>query len=80
MLLFYGTPIVYSMEMVPDNMKGLLLLNPMTSIVNVYRDVLFYQRMPDFFYTMIMLVISILILVSGIYIFNRLQRNFAEEL
>jgi lipopolysaccharide transport system permease protein len=80
LVLFYGTPIVYSMDMVPATVRNLFLINPMTSIVTAYRDVLFYKQMPNMYVLGIMISISLVLLFVGIAIFRKLQKNFAEEL
>ncbi len=80
MVMFYGTPIVYSMAMVPASMKMLLLINPMTPIINAYRDILFYKQMPNMLQLGGIIVISLVVLVVGLFVFKKLQRNFAEEL
>ncbi len=80
MAMFYGTPIVYSLDMVPQSLKQILLLNPMTAIINSYRDILFYKRLPDFHYLTIIFITSIFVISIGLIIFKKLQKNFAEEL
>lgn len=80
MVLFYGTPIVYSMDMVPESMKLLISLNPMTPIINSYRDVLFYKQLPNIGELCLIILISLVMFGFGLIIFKRLQRNFAEEL
>lgn len=80
MALFYGTPIVYSMEMVPDKIAWVLNLNPMTPIINAYRDILFYHKMPDFNSLKFEVIIVLVIFVLGLNLFRRLQKKFVEEL
>ena len=46
-LLFYGTPIVYSIETIPERFRWILNLNPMTHIIEGFRDIFYYQQMPD---------------------------------
>ena len=48
MAWFYATPIVYSIDMVPAEYKGIFLMNPMTSIIIFYREILYYKKLPDF--------------------------------
>ncbi len=79
-MLFYGTPIVYSIEMVPESMKWLIYANPMTSIINAYRDILFYKQMPDLFNLVLIIGISLFLLFIGLGVFRKLQKGFAEEL
>lgn len=80
MLGFYATPIVYQGEMLPKKFQIFLKLNPMAQLVEAYRSILYYHRMPD----MTMLVIwglgSVAILVIGYLIFKKLEKSFVEEL
>ena len=79
-LLFYATPIVYSSETIPDNFKWILYLNPMTYIINGYRDIFYNQQMVDIIPTLCLIIISIVLCFIGYIIFNKLQKGFAEQL
>lgn len=79
-LLFYATPIVYASETIPDNFKWILYLNPMTYIINGYRDIFYNQRMIDIVSTLLLIIISIVLCIIGYIIFNKLQKGFAEQL
>lgn len=80
MAWFYATPIVYSVDMVPQKYLGLFYLNPMTSIIGIYRDVLYYKQPPTFHHVRIILFWSVLIILVGVFVFNKLQKRFVEEL
>lgn len=74
------TPVMYSVDMVPDKLMPFFMMNPMTSIVIAYRDVLYYGQIPAIETLALPLIISLIVLVLGELIFRCLQRNFAEEL
>lgn len=76
----YATPIFYTMEMVPDKFKKIIKLNPMTNIIQSYRDIMFYKRMPDLKKLGIMFLISIIIFVLGYMFFKKTEKSFVEEL
>lgn len=77
--LMYATPVVYSLESVPEEFRYVLSLNPMTTIIIAYRDILFYKRMPDLHMLLITLLESICILIIGWCIFTKKQKRFVEE-
>lgn len=79
-LLFYATPIVYSLETIPENFRWILEINPMTYIIDGFRDIFYYQKMPDLKMLGIIFIIGIAICIIGYMIFNKLQKRFAEEL
>ena len=79
-LFFYATPIVYAVETIPESFRWILKLNPMTYIINGFRDIFYYQQMPDIKMLIIALILGILLCVVGYFIFSKLQKKFAEEL
>ncbi len=80
MAWMYFTPVVYSMEMVPDWIKPYFNLNPMTPVINAYRDILYYKQVPHLSTLVQGLVLGIIVLIIGSISFRKLQRGFAEEL
>ena len=79
-LLFYATPIVYSMDSVPASMKWLLMLNPMSYLIEGYRNIFYNKTMPNFKGLLIALVMGVVLCVCGYFIFRKLEKRFAEEL
>ena len=80
MAVFYATPIVYKLEQLPANLQIIMQLNPMTHLINAYRDIFYYHQMPNMQILCILLALSILLTVIGYFIFKKLQKGFAEEL
>ena len=79
-LLFYATPIVYIPDAIPLEFQWIIKYNPMTYIINAYRDIFYYQQMPSLMSLAGILILGIVICLVGYFIFNKLQRRFAEEL
>lgn len=78
-MVFYATPILYSSSLFPEKIAWLLNLNPMTTIINCYRDILYYQSMPHLKSLLVVLAASLVLLWIGIKIFKKLEKGFAEE-
>lgn len=79
-MLFYGTPILYSMDMFPAKIQTILHLNPMATIIESYRDIFFYQQAPNFLRLGLVFLFSAVIFLFGNWVFKKLSRGFAEEL
>jgi len=81
MLMFYATPIVYSTATLDGStktaqfMKKVIMINPMTTIIEGYRSIFYSQTLPDFKNIGIWYVISIVLLVIGWLIFKKLQKG-----
>lgn len=79
-MLFYATPIIYSANMFEGTkIAKLIKFNPMASIINSYRNVLFYQTIPELKSLFITFIASLILLIIGFKVFDKLQRGFAEE-
>lgn len=74
------TPIMYSADTVPEEFRGVLYLNPMTSIIEAYHDILYYKTAPVLNDLLLSGGIAIGLLIVGMLVFIRLERRFAEEL
>lgn len=80
MAWMYLTPIMYDKSIVPENFHPLFNINPMTHVIDCYRAVLYYGKMPNLESLVSSLALGVLFLVAGYFVFGRLQRHFAEEL
>lgn len=80
MAWMYLTPIMYEVDMIPEEFLSLFNLNPMTPIIVAYRDILYYKQIPRLSTLAQALAWGIIFLFVGSIIFNRLQKHFAEEL
>ena len=79
-LLFYATPSVYAPNTIPENFQWILKFNPMTYVINGYRDIFYYKQMPDLSSMVMVLGVGLIVCLAGYFIFNKLQRRVAEEL
>ncbi len=80
MAWMYMTPIMYDKSIVPENLHPLFDINPMTHVIDCYRSVLYYGQVPQLESLVSSLLLGVLFLVVGYFVFGRLQRHFAEEL
>lgn len=80
MAWMYLTPVIYPVEMVPEEFRALFYINPMTSIIIAYRDILYYGKAPHMITLLNATLLGIFVLIIGKFIFSRMQRGFAEEL
>ena len=76
----YMTPVVYNIAIVPQRLLPLFYLNPMTPIIQAYRDILYHKQIPQTTTLVRSLAFGIAALVIGELIFRHLQKGFAEEL
>ncbi len=80
MALMYASPVIYSINMVPNSMRSIYMLNPMSAIIVAYRDILYYKKAPTGDTLGIAFGVSAVVVIIGYMVFARLKRRFVEEL
>jgi lipopolysaccharide transport system permease protein len=76
---FFLCPIVYPLSLVPAQYQAYYLLNPVTRIMVMYRDIFLSGTVPEPSDFLVVLAFVALLLIAGTLVFNRLSRRFAEE-
>ena len=73
----FASPVVYPASMVPEQFRFLYALNPMSGVIEGFRWALLGTNPPS---TMIFisLVVVIVLLVSGVFYFRRMEQYFAD--
>ncbi len=74
----YFCPVAYGLELVPLNLRGLYLLNPLTPIITTFRYAFFGFGYFDVSVYLISWASTLGILLIGIIFFNKTERNFMD--
>lgn len=76
LVVMYMTPIFYPASIIPDKFMNLILLNPLYSVVEIFRDVVLYNTMPDPLHHLLAIIYAVLYAIIGLYVFYRTQDRF----
>lgn len=85
-VLFYGTPVLYPLDVVPDTLRDVLLLNPLTPIFELARLWIIDPDAPGpaagqgVAHLLPAMAIYVTVCVFAVWIFNREAPRIAEEL
>ena len=77
-LWMFLTPIAYPSSMVPRQFQTLYALNPMAGVVEGFRWVLLGSGQPPGVMTLVSGLAAIVLLISGMFYFRRMERLFAD--
>ena len=75
-LLSYATPMFWSLDMMPSKYLWIFELNPLCDIITFTRKIIMYQEFPGSRLTAICLLIPLVILVVGAFVFKKNQDKF----
>lgn len=76
--LMFLSPIFYPASALPESYRHLLYLNPLTPVIEMARDVLFWGRPPDFTLLGIYWLITGFIAWLGFACFQKTRKGFAD--
>jgi len=84
-VMFYATPILYPISLVPERFKQIVMLNPMAQIIQDLRWALMSNEVVTSWNVLgtkigiLPIVLVLTILLCGMFIFSKVEKNFAEE-
>lgn len=79
-LWFFATPIIYPLTAVPEWLQPYFALNPVTPLITAYRTVLLGDVLPDVWGFVYFAICSMFLFFSGVKIFSKLSKDFADLL
>lgn len=77
-ILFFITPILYPISAVPDSLRLLLLINPLTHLVAPFQDILLLGRSPSWAFLGATILGSGTVAFVGFRFFMRSKKTFAD--
>jgi lipopolysaccharide transport system permease protein len=79
-ILFYCTPIIYPLSLVPNYLLPYYMLNPVTQIITIYRNIMVAGTFPPLESIITIVVFIVVTFIIGSLVFAKLQRRFAEAI
>lgn len=78
-LWMFASSVVYPIKVSNPELQTILNLNPMTPILDAYRDVLLRGKVPDFNTFGYATIVSVALFLIGWVVFYKMQYKFAEK-
>ena len=79
-LLMYASPIVYPISIVPEKFKWIIMLNPFTSIIEIFKNSVFGTGYINIFWILYSFCFSIIVFLIGLIIFNKVEKSFIDTI
>jgi lipopolysaccharide transport system permease protein len=77
-LLFYLSPIIYPIKNLPAPIQPFFALNPLSSLINAYRDLIIYGRPPDLLSLVYPAALAVGVLIFGYRLFKSNEDRLAD--
>lgn len=77
---FWGTPIVYPVEILPAKLQPYMSLNPMARLVDAFQTILLQGKWPDWYSLAPVAVVAFVLCVFGLNFYRRNAGEMVDEL
>jgi ABC-type polysaccharide/polyol phosphate export permease len=79
-VLQFLTPVFYPMSVIPEWIRPVVYLNPLSILMDAFHDVLYRNQMPNAPALLVLFVLTCVVLCLATAMFNRYKPTFAEAL
>lgn len=76
----YASPIAYGLQLIPEKILFLYMLNPMSPIITTFRYAVFGFGYFNLVYYLISWAISLVVFFIGLILFSRIERTFMDTI
>ncbi len=77
-LLMYATPVIYSLQSLPEKYRSWIALNPLSHLIEIFRNGLLGTGRLDLYGLLYTTIFTSIILLAGMIIFNRNEKSFMD--
>lgn len=79
-IVMYMTPIFYPVSIIPEHFMPIIMLNPLYSIVEMFRDIVMYGVMPGPAAHLLPIIYMLVYGLGGLFVFYKTQDRFIYHL
>jgi lipopolysaccharide transport system permease protein len=74
----YATPVIYPLSRIPEDWRWVAVLNPMTMPVEAIKRIFLGQGVVEPAYVAVSVVMTLVLLLTGIVVFNKVEKTFVD--
>jgi len=75
---FWTTPIVYVSDILPEWVMGVMRFNPLYQLIDAYRELIMYQRLPGLGGLVGLALVSLVLLATALWLLKRTERDLRD--
>jgi ABC-2 type transport system permease protein len=78
--LFWMTPILYPLAQVPERMRPLILLTPVSPFIVAYQQIFYYGQLPELIVWIVAVIYASTMFLGGAWLFLSVEDQLAEQI
>jgi lipopolysaccharide transport system permease protein len=77
-IFLFLSPVFYPIDTLPEMLKFVFMLNPLTIPIETLRDIFFFGQIPDIYPILIYSFFSLVFFYTGLYFFEKSKKDFSD--
>jgi lipopolysaccharide transport system permease protein len=77
-MLLYASPIAYAVTAVPERLRSVFFLNPLSAPLDAFRSALLGTPMPPWHWLIYSIAVAGVVLIGGAFAFKSMEKRFAD--
>ncbi|WP_036694797.1 ABC transporter permease [Paenibacillus sp. FSL R7-269] len=74
--LNFLTPVFYPIDILPERIRPLVEMNPLTQAIQMLRQLILYSEVPDFYHHLVLFLTAVVTFLLGVFVFYKKQDRF----
>lgn len=79
-LWMYATPVVYPVSQISEKLKRIIMLNPMSPVINNLRYAMLGCGQPEWGYWGLSIGVTMLVVIGGVGLFGKVEKTFMDTI
>ena len=75
---YYISPVVYPLSVIPESSRYALSFNPMVGVIELFRQIVFGISSIEMIYIINGIIMTLMISIIGLILFNRVEKTFID--
>jgi lipopolysaccharide transport system permease protein len=77
-VLFYASGIFFATDKIPSHLKPLFYINPMAGLMNAFRDIILFSKMPNTLHLAYALCVGLTLFSIGIWLCSKVDKELLK--
>jgi len=75
---FFTSPIIFPLSTLSSSMQKIMWLNPLTCLIEIYRDLMLFERLPSLTAVMVFVGFTVFFLLFALLLFKKAEKTIVD--
>ena len=75
---FFTSPIIFPLSTLSSSMQKIMWINPLTCLIEIYRDLMLFERLPSLTAVMVFIGFTVFFLLFALLLFKKAEKTIVD--